>query len=157
MASRVTGGRRLKRYLREVRRKAERAPSGVAVGIVDDPHVATLAEQLEYGNPKTNLPERPAFRQGVERAIPEARAAIREEAKKGGGVIDRAAAERVGEVAADEIRQAYRSFDGPGLSEAQAARKIGTKGEGRELIGTEGPKLVDRIGSRVLDGTGGDD
>ena len=38
----------------------------IEIGIID-PTIAPLAAQLEFGSVKLHLPERPAFRQGIDR------------------------------------------------------------------------------------------
>ena len=55
---------------------------------------------------------------------------------------------RSGGAARDTIKRSYETFDGPGVGPRQAARKEGTAGAGRELVGSEGPKLVERIKAR---------
>ena len=57
---RTKGGQKLKAHLRAAHKAAREAPKGVEVGFLEK-RIATLAAQLEYGNPATNLPERPAL------------------------------------------------------------------------------------------------
>lgn len=127
----------------------------VEVGFLD-PHVASLAYLLEYGNLAIKLPARPAFRG----AMPAVKALWKVESRKIGREISRvgssqssvrqrfeAAAERVRNV----IREEYLAYQGPGLSERQQRRKAGSAHATDELIGAEGPKLIERITSRVVD------
>ena len=56
---------------------------------------------------------------------------------------------KVALAARDILKRSYETFAGPGLSERQAARKAGTPGAGRELVGSEGPKLIGHLEARV--------
>ena len=49
------------------------------------------------------------------------------------------------------VKSSYLDFHGEELSERQKTRKEGTEGEGRQLVGGEGPKLIEHIEAR-LDG-----
>ena len=149
--TRVTGGRALAKFMRATKRAKSKQPV-VAVGF-HDPIVGRLASRLEFGDPNANLPERPAFRQGIgdlKRTLPKVvrRAVGGTDWRKGIVVADTAVVE-VGVEARDTLKASYHTFVGPGLSEAQAARKEGTPGEGKELIGSEGPKLIERIQARI--------
>ena len=63
--TRVKGGKNLARFLKNAYR-AERATNpNIEVGF-GDARINALAVQLEFGNPQTKLPERPAFRMGVQ-------------------------------------------------------------------------------------------
>ena len=65
MLNYVKGGNKLKRFLHDAKREQRRMIEGggvvVSVGFLDAV-VAVVAAQLEFGDPSTNLPERPAFR-----------------------------------------------------------------------------------------------
>ena len=150
MASRVQGGKRWARFLKASKRAKGKAPV-VDVGFLD-PHVGRLAARLEFGDPRSNLPERPAFRQGIGDLKRTMSGVVRDAVAKDwkrGIVVTKEEAAEVGVAARDIIKVSYMSFDGPGLSERQEARKRGTPGAGKELIGSEGPKLVERIEARV--------
>ena len=70
-STRVKGGKKLARFLSNSKRAASAFPV-IEVGFLDR-HIAVLASRLEFGDPNANLPERPAFRQGIgdlERALP---------------------------------------------------------------------------------------
>ena len=45
----------------------------------------------------------------------------------------------------DAIKASYRRAPGPPLSEVQRARKRGTEGAGRKLIGHRGERLIDHV------------
>ena len=60
----VKGGKKLAAFVRNSKRAAAQKVPIVEAGFLER-HVAALAGQLEFGNPATNLPERPAFRGGV--------------------------------------------------------------------------------------------
>ena len=144
-----SGGERFRAVLKATQKAARQTPEGVEIGFFDRV-IATLAMQLEYGNPRTRLPERPAFRQGSRHAEDIVRAAIAEAASRGSGTVTDADAHRIAGLAAERIRQAYLDFSGPGLSERQRERKEGTAGAGQELIGSEGPRLVVHVDGRVI-------
>ena len=103
--------------------------------------MAVLAVRLEYGDPSTNLPERPAFRIGVR----EVENMVRTMARKLGAPMTHDKAQRIAIAARDRLRRAYLSYHGPGLSERQRRRKAGTRYADDELIGREGPKLIGHI------------
>ena len=152
--SRVRGGQKLKRFLKEARESA-RKQHVIEVGFKDR-RIAVLAAQLEFGNPETNLPERPAFRLGMgrmARALSERVLEMkRADARAGRGPVfglTRKQAEEVAILARNVLRQAYREFHGAPLSERQRLRKAGTEYADEQLIGAEGPKLVGHIKAYV--------
>ena len=146
------GGSKLRAWLTKTRANASRLPV-IEVGFLDR-QMSVLASRLEFGDSSTNLPERPAFRQGVEelrRRLPEIWRDVLgsgDVARDGIGVTHAQAVE-VGLRARDVLRASYEAFEGPGLSERQAKCKEGTKGAGRELVGHEGPKLIGHLEVRV--------
>ena len=146
----TTGGSNLKRFLRASRRNAARGWPEIVVGFLDR-RISVLASRLEFGHEASNLPERPAFRQGVadlEKRLPAIFIQVLKSsnpARDGVGGLSQAQATAIGLAARDVLRQSYEGFEGPGLSERQARRKAGTAGAGKELIGHEGPKLVGHL------------
>ena len=146
-----TGGQDLKRFLSNSKRAAS-TDYAIEVGFLDR-RISILAGRLEFGHPETNLPERPAFRQGVadlERAIPKLTTDIMKAKDLRAGITwTKADAATLGLAARDILRQSYETFEGPGLSERQQRRKAGTAGEGRELIGSKGPRLIGHLEVRV--------
>ena len=115
-----------------------------------DRRIASLAASHEFGERDRDggvtLPERPAFRQGVRRGEDMLREAT---AKVSAHQLNRA---KVGELMGlmrDEVKASYRSFRGEPLSERQEARKKGTAGAGKQLVGHEGERLINRIEARV--------
>ena len=103
--------------------------------------MAVLAAMLEYGNPSTNLPERPAFRLGV-RGM---KAAIEGKVKELGSPMSVDKARVLAAFARDRLRGAYLRYHGPGLSERQRQRKAGTQYADDELVGAHGPRLIGHI------------
>ena len=143
--------------MRNAQASANRANSQSAVVGFLERRISVLAVQLEFGNPDTDLPERPAFRNGVDRVKREAPAKMEELYRKRGladGRFDLDADElaELGRWAEGILRDAYLEFEGPGLSERQTKRKRGTPGAGQELVGSEGPKLIKHIRSDVRRG-----
>lgn len=139
----VKGGSRLKAHLAKQRRAIRTGPKSTTVGFHDT--TGPLAKQLEYGNPATNLPERPAFR----KALTAAAKAHSDALKAASGALTQATAAKAGEASAAAIKASYLGFQGAGLSEIQRARKEGTAGANRELVGHRGPKLIEHISVEV--------
>jgi len=75
--------------------------------------------------------------------------AFRRTIAKGGSMPSPAHMAEAGEAAAAKVRESYLNAPGPEVSERQEARKRGTPGEGRTLVGTKGPRLIDHIESEV--------
>ena len=149
--AKVQGGRRLARFLRNTER-ARRIRPAVHVGFKGR-QIAVLAGRLEFGDPDSNLPERPAFAMGIQR-LPDVAKEWRKTYLRGrdwreGIVLPDEAWRALAIAARDAIRESYLSFHGPGLSERQAERKAGTEGADRELVGSEGPKLIGHIRAYV--------
>ena len=71
----VKGGDKLKRFLRAAARSSRAKQPTVEAGFLT-PHVARLAGRLEFGDPRSNLPERPAFRIAKGDALKAGRAVI---------------------------------------------------------------------------------
>ena len=141
------GGHRLKRFIREVERAAKDPPV-IEIGFKDK-RIAPLAAAHEFGHASTNLPERPAFRNSLDRVGEVVVETILEGkrgrvAREGFGIGKELAAE-VAVAARDEVRASYDRFHGEPLSERQRARKRGTAYETDQLVGSEGPKLIGHI------------
>ena len=133
----TTGGANLMRHIREA--KAQSGETVVEVGFKGP--VATLAAQHEWGNPRARLPERPAFRRGLRQAEPE----LQEWLLHLGRVPTDEDKQEFALMLLDRIKQGYLEFEGQPLSERQQQRKIGTPGQGRQLVGSEGPKLIEHL------------
>ena len=126
----TTGGSNLSRHIRQA--KAQAGETIVDIGFKGN--VSTLAAQHEFGN--RSLPERPAMRastRDLEDIVVQSKATSHDEIVEA-GVLMR-----------DAMRNSYLNFHGAPLSERQRERKAGTKGEGRQLVGAEGPKLIEHI------------
>lgn len=147
----IKGGRKLKRWLANAKRS--NGPQHRIEAGFTDRHIAALAAQLEFGNPKTGLPERPAFRMSSDAALEAGRAvvvgALGSRTREGVFNVGSAEADEAAEAMAKALRLGYARYSGPGLSERQRKRKVGTPGAGRELVGHEGPRLISQIKGRV--------
>ena len=149
----VRGGGKLRKFLRNAARSS-RAPQATAEAGFVEPHVARLAARLEFGDPRTDLPERPAFRT----AAPDAFAAgsrivakaLSARVREGVFMVDEAHAQRAADAMVAELRASYRTANFAPLSARQTKRKAGTPGAGRELVGHEGEKLIRHIRGRVV-------
>lgn len=152
MPTYTRGGRKLKRYLANAKRTAREKQPVIEAGFLRA-HVAQLAARLEFGDPRSNLPERPAFRQARKDAFAAGTRALadglRTRTREGVFMVDDATARKAAGAMAAAIADSYRTFHGPGLSERQTKRKEGTPGAGRELVGHKGERLIGHISGRV--------
>ena len=155
----VRGGDKLRKFLRNAARSS-RAPQATAEAGFLSPHIAGLAARLEFGDARTDLPERPAFRT----AAPDAFAAgsrivakaLSARVRDGVFMVDEAHAQRAADAMAAELRASYRAANFAPLSERQTKRKAGTVGAGKQLVGHEGEKLIRHIKGRAVKGRDGD-
>ena len=129
----TTGGGNLKRELA----KARAAQPEVVVDVGFKGPVASLAAQHEFGNPRSSLPERPAIRaatRDLEDITVESKATDHEQFVEAGLLMR------------DALKNSYLNFEGTPLSARQQQRKAGTKYATDQLVGAEGPKLVEHVG-----------
>ena len=148
----VKGGQRLLRKLKDLQRGVRQTPSGkVEVGYFG--RVASLARAHEYGQRDrqggVRVPARPAFHAGLRAARQAWTNTLEKDAKAHGGMVTRDGVEAGARAVKRAIRASYLKAPGPPVGEAQAARKRGTKGEGKLLVGTRGPKMIDHLEARV--------
>ena len=147
--AKITGGGRLRSFGNKARETARRGGPLIEVGFRGDRFITIVAGQLEFGNPRTSLPERPAFRNAVDTIRDQLPRMIRNMKATSGRdallSLTDAEAKRIALWARDILREGYLSFEGAELSERQERRKLGTPGAGRQLVGAEGPKLIDHI------------
>ena len=150
----VRGGDLLKRFAAKVRRNRQQlSGTKVEVGFFG-PQISTLAALHEFGQrdadggPKS--PPRPAFRAALPKLRSEFRQSVRRNVEAESGVlITRAAVQEAAKAALHAIVESYRDAPGPQVGPAQQARKAGTLGEGRKLVGTRGEKLISHLQARV--------
>lgn len=150
----VTGGGNLARHLRKTRQNmAPSKPPVVSVGF-HNPAISAIAVVHEFGAGR--VPERPAFRLGVEQAKRhwerkqrEIFRTGRDAARHGSFSVDHAKLAALAIELRDIIRKAYHDFHGAPLSERQKQRKAGTRYADEQLIGAEGPKLIAHIHAEI--------
>ena len=151
-ANHVRGGAKLSRFLRNARASGAASQPTIEAGFLER-HVASLAARLEFGDPKTSLPERPAFRTATADALAAGSAIVAKSlgsrVRSGNFAVDDADAKRAAEAMVETIRDSYRAAHFAPLSERQTARKAGTPFAARELVGRSGEKLIARIRGRV--------
>lgn len=158
----TTGGRRLSRYVKAKQKQAAKLKGRTLTVGFHDRRIAALAATHEFGlrdrDGNQALPERPAFRNGLREARADwKRATVKagkalSDPRRTGDEPDKAL--REGAVAvSDTIKQSYSRFHGEPLSERQRARKRGTAGEGRQLVGHRGERLISHIEARDSDGS----
>lgn len=149
----IKGGERLKRYIAEVQRNRDKLRGTKAEVGFFGPQIATLAATHELGqrdrDGSVKLPARPAFGRARDKVRQEFRQALRAEVEGKRGMISRDALEAAALAGLEAVRKSYMNAPGPPLSERQQARKAGTPGEGKKLIGVKGPKLIEHLEARI--------
>ena len=149
-----TGGARLRRYIAERRPLISWLDSlDLRVGFPDG-FIMPLAILHEFGHRESGLPMRPAFRAGLLKMKPawrrRCRAILRVASKQDANKATLATMVRVAVQEQKAILvQSYHEFEGAKLSERQQARKAGTPGEGKQLTGSEGPRLIGHISAWI--------
>ena len=150
MAVRVRGGDKLRRFIRNVKARRVGLPL-IEIGFKDR-RIAVLAASHEFGledaDGSVRLPERPAFRNGIDAMQQAASRELKRIAKAQSPFMGftRAHAESIGRVALESMLESYRTFEGEPLSERQEARKRGTPGAGRQLVGSRGERMIAHLG-----------
>ena len=151
----VRGGAKLRKFLRNAA-KSSRAPQPIAEAGFVEPHIAGLAARLEFGDSRSGLPERAAFRAATPDALAAGSRIVAESlgsrVRDGVFAVADADAQRAADAMAGTIRKGYETFHGAPTSERQVKRKEGSPGAGRQLVGHEGPKLIRHIKGRVVKG-----
>ena len=149
-----TGGARLRRYIAERRPLISWLDSlDLRVGFPDG-FIMPLAILHEFGHRESGLPMRPAFRAGLIKMRPawkrRCKAILREASKPD---AHKATLRTMIRAAMAEQKillvRSYESYHGAPLSERQQARKAGTPGEGKQLTGSEGPRLIGHISAWI--------
>ena len=151
----IRGGAKLARFIKRARASA-RQVEGVKteIGFIRDPKIARLAATHELGardaKGRRKLPARPAFGRSLEDLRQAYKRTLRSEARESVGSVTApmlAAAARAG---LEVVRKSYRSgAPGPPVGPGQEARKRGTAGAGKLLVGVEGPKLSEHLTAEV--------
>ena len=147
----VRGGDNLRRVFREMKARRVNLPL-VEIGYKDR-RIAALAATHEFGledaEGRVKVPERPAFRGGIDAMQSAASREVKRIATSGPRPFKgftQADAVRIGRVALESMLESYRTFEGEPLSERQEARKEGTEGAGRLLVGHRGERMLDHLG-----------
>ena len=145
----VRGGDKLKRLAREMRARRSTLPL-VEVGFKGQ--VATLARLHEFGledpDGRVTVPERAAFRAGIsaaERAVSSETKRIATTGPRPFMGFSESDAAAIGRVVWAAIVASYRNFEGEPLGEVQTARKAGTPGAGRQLVGAKGERMISHL------------
>ena len=149
-----SGGRKLQSFLDKSRKNVRAlAATRIEAGFFD-PRAAALARIHEFG--LGDAPERPAMRLARPAFIKTVRKGVKASLKgsvtKGAFRLTGDGAQRIAGWAAAALKREYLIFShigAPKLGPVQVARKAGTEGQGRLLIGSEGPRLIEHIQGRV--------
>lgn len=149
----TTGGQKLARFIKDTERNLAPAKlPKVTVGF-HDPAMSAIAVVHEFGFGR--VPERPAFRLGVEQAKRHwernKQSVFRtgQDAVRHGSGVDDAKLAALATELRDIVRQAYLDFHGAPLSERQRQRKAGTSYADKLLIGAKGPKMIGHIHAEI--------
>ena len=148
----IRGGAKLARYIAELKANRQQLRDTKAEVGFFGPQIATLATLHEYGRrgkDGTRVPARPAFGRARPEMRQEFRQAMRGAVEGKRGLITPQALEVAAVRALEVVRESYRSAPGPELSERQQARKVGTPGEGRKLVGVRGERLIGHLQARL--------
>ena len=146
MPNYVTGGKNLKRFIHEAKRQQRRMEGGVVISVgFLDAVVAVVAAQLEFGDPSTNLPERPAFRIALQTIKRDLGAFVAERIDTRTMRVDNALSKKIATWLVEIVQRSYHDLERPGESERQIERK----GFSDPLVGKEGPKLISRISAEI--------
>ena len=148
----IKGGAKLARYLSHAKRNNEKLRETKAeIGFLE-PRIATLAATHELGRrgrDGTVVPARPAFGAARPEIRREIKRVLRTEAQGEPGLIDPGAMAAAAAAGLREVVTSYQSAPGPPVGERQQARKRGTPGEGRKLVGSRGERLIRHLSASV--------
>ena len=145
----VRGGHKLKAWLREAQTRQSKIKK-IEIGFVDEQgnNIPGIAATHEFGLDRAGvyIPERPAFRLGIEAAKRETKRERIQRWRANKGYLTDADVLAIARKIHAIIKREYLTFQGTELSPLQKERKRGTPGEGKQLQGTEGPKLIEHVG-----------
>ena len=136
MVSRVRGGKKLRRTIRNAKSAASRGVDKLEVGFFETAKypegipVATVAAWAEFGNDRT--PERPFFRQALEAAVRPARELLRERVDPKTMVVEKSTANALGELVKGHVQRRITDLRTP----PNAPSTIARKGSSNPLIDT---------------------
>ena len=150
----VRGGLKLRRFIKQARASAAKV-QGVKTEIgFHDPRIARLATTHELGlrdaEGKRKLPARPAFGRSLEELRTAYRNTLRREARGSLGNITLPMLENAARAGVEAVKASYEAgAPGPPVGPTQRARKAGTPGESKLLVGAKGPKLAEHLAAEV--------
>lgn len=146
MGFRVGGGDKLLHYVRDVN-VARRKPRVMELGYKGTLSHWSTRTNSAYRTGTRSMPERSAFRNALFAMQKAAAAKARRIAvsRRPFNSFTDADAVQIGRAALHEQRESYLNFQGTPLSELQTARKAGTPYADRQLVGGEGPKMIEHL------------
>ena len=150
----IKGGKKLAAYIKRAKRQAARTQrTKTEIGFLE-PNMATLAAVHEFGtraeDGSSKLPPRPAFGRSLRDLRREYRDTLRKRAKGEIEGVKRGMLEAAAEAGKQAVAASYEEgAPGRPVGPGQAARKKGTPGEGRLLVGTRGPRLAEHVEAEV--------
>lgn len=150
ISAKITGGQKLKRWMRKQKAAARKLDGqAVDVGFIKTP-LAQVALENEYGVPERNLPERPAFRRGIDRFNGNDLAAIVKRVHVPGKPIGEAELRAGAEALFKRVDDSYRAGDiQPPLSK-ERVRQRGDAGKPLHAQGDEAGELINALQWRVV-------
>ena len=119
-----------------------------------DPRIARLAATHELGQRDEKgtrkLPARPAFGRSLEELRTAYRNTLRREARGSRGAVTLPMLENAARAGVEAVKASYEAgAPGPPVGPTQRARKAGTPGESKLLVGAKGPKLAEHVQAEV--------
>ena len=150
ISAKMTGGHRLKRWLRQQKAAARNLEGKEAqVGFIRTP-LADIAMQTEFGVPERNLPARPVFTRGIRRFNGNDLAAIVKQVHRPGKPIGEAELRAGAEALFKRVDDSYRAGDiQPPLSK-ERVRQRGDAGKPLHAQGDEAGELIEALKWRVV-------
>ena len=124
MPNYVTGGKKLKRFIHEAKRQQRRMEGGVVVSVgFLDAVVAVVAAQLEFGDPSTNLPERPAFRIALQTIKRDLGAFVKKRINPRTLAVDHALGTEIARYCIEVVKRSYHDLERPGRASGRSSAR----------------------------------
>ena len=126
----VTGGRKLRKRLREI----QRLPREISaeVGFLKNSAVNRTAAENEFGVPERDVPERPVWRASTPGAVAVVQAEALSMGKTGGPTVAKVA------TIMDQVRDTYANAYDHAKGEPNKPSRVERKGHSRLLVGESG-------------------
>ncbi len=121
----VTGGHKINRFLKKALAAQASSVTSLEVGFFDAEQ-SRKASANEFGIPSANVPERPAFRAGVDASEDDILQVLRANVDPKTMAVDEATAGKIGTAIVASLRHAYDALKTPPNAAATLRQKAGT-------------------------------